>query len=138
MLCGQNERLRRRLSALPGVTPLDWVEDMAALVRAASVLVDNAAGQTAMEALAAGLPVVGYRPIPGHGAAGVRLMARLGLSDYARDEDQLLGSLRRLATPGAYRERRVAAGRAVFRDAGISPLVNLGFRHAVRDTGRTS
>jgi UDP-N-acetylglucosamine:LPS N-acetylglucosamine transferase len=128
ILCGQNERLRRRLSAVPRVPALGWVEDMPALMRAASALVDNAAGQTAMEALAAGLPVIGYRPIPGHGADGVRLMARLRLSDYARDADELLGSLRTLTSPGAARERRIAAGRAVFRPDAISPLVNLGYR----------
>ena len=99
---------------------------MAALMRAASVLVDNAAGQAAIEALAAGLPVVGYRPIHGHSAAGARLMAGLDPSDYARDEDQLLGSLRKLATSGRYRERRIAAGRAVFRADAIYPLVHLG------------
>ena len=138
ILCGQNERLRRRLSALPGVTALGWVEDMPALLRAASALVDNAAGQTAMEALAAGLPVIGYRPIPGHGADGVRLMAESGLSDYARAEEDLLVSLRRLTPPGAARRRRIAAGRAVFRPGAISPLVHLGSDDPARDLGRTS
>jgi hypothetical protein len=95
-------------------------------MRAACALVDNAAGQTAMEALSSGLPVIGYRPIPGHGADGVRLMADLGLSDYARDENGLLDSLRRLAAPSAARQRRIAAGRAVFRTGAISPLTNLG------------
>lgn len=125
ILCGRNERLRRRLSGMPQATPLGWVEDIPDLMRAARVLVDNAAGQTAMEALAAGLPVIGYRPVPGHGADGVRLMAGLGLSDYARDSGELLGSLRRLAAPGTARQQRIAAGRAVFRPGVLSPLVNL-------------
>jgi UDP-N-acetylglucosamine:LPS N-acetylglucosamine transferase len=126
ILCGQNERLRRRLSALPRITALGWVVDMPALMRAACALVDNAAGQTAMEALSSGLPVIGYRPIPGHGADGVRLMADLGLSDYARDEGGLLDSLQRLATAGTARQRRIEAGRAVFRTGAISALMNLG------------
>ena len=67
-----------------------------------------------MQALAAGLPVVGYQPIPGHGAEGVRRMAGLGLSDYARDPGQLLGSLRALCAPGPHRGWRIAAGRALF------------------------
>jgi UDP-N-acetylglucosamine:LPS N-acetylglucosamine transferase len=128
VLCGENKRLHRRLSALPEVRVLAWVEDMPALMRAASALIDNAAGQTAMEALAAGLPVVGYRPIPGHGADGVRVMARLGLSSYARDEEELLSSLWALARPGTTRERRIAAGRAMFRSGAISPLIDLGVR----------
>jgi UDP-N-acetylglucosamine:LPS N-acetylglucosamine transferase len=128
VLCGENKRLHRRLSALPEVRVLAWVEDMPALMRAASALIDNAAGQTAMEALAAGLPVVSYRPIPGHGADGVRVMARLGLSSYARDEEELLSSLWALARPGTTRERRIAAGRAMFRSGAISPLIDLGVR----------
>ncbi|MBO0821388.1 MAG: glycosyltransferase [Nocardiopsaceae bacterium] len=130
ILCGRNERLRRALAATletaaPGATALGWVRDMPALMRAASVLVDNAAGQTAMEALAVGLPVIGYRPIPGHGADGVRLMARLRLSDYARDPGELRDSLRMLTRPGRARERRIAAGRAVFRPGAISALASL-------------
>lgn len=138
ILCGRNERLRHRLSAVPGTTALGWVQDMPALMRAARALIDNAAGQTAMEALAAGLPVIGYRPIPGHGADGVRLMARLRLSDYAHDADDLLRSLRTLAPPGPARERRVAAGRAVFRPGAISPLVELGYPEPTRDMRRAS
>jgi UDP-N-acetylglucosamine:LPS N-acetylglucosamine transferase len=128
VLCGENKRLHRRLSALPEVRVLSWVEDMPGLMWAASALIDNAAGQTAMEALAAGLPVVGYRPIPGHGADGVRVMARLGLSNLARDEEELLSSLWALARPGPTRERRIATGRAVFRSGAISPLIDLGAR----------
>jgi UDP-N-acetylglucosamine:LPS N-acetylglucosamine transferase len=136
VLCGENERLRRRLSALPWARVLGWVDDMPALMAAASALVDNAAGQTAMEALASGLPVIGYRPIPGHGASGVRLMASLGLSDHARDEEALIGSLRRLTRPGITRERAIAAGRAMFRGSAIAPLVGLGATEPARAAAR--
>ncbi|MFV5996069.1 hypothetical protein ACNPQM_27540 [Streptomyces sp. NPDC056231] len=43
-------------------------------------LIDNAAGQPALEAMAAGLPVVSYRPIPGHGGDGAQRMAEHGLA----------------------------------------------------------
>ncbi|MCL2584009.1 MAG: hypothetical protein FWE35_16315 [Streptosporangiales bacterium] len=125
ILCGQNERLRRHFAEITPAAALGWVDDMPALMHAASVLIDNAAGQTATEALAAGLPVVGYRPIPGHGADGVRLMARLGLSDHARDPGELLAALSRLTGPGPARDRRIAAGRAVFRPGAIRTLANL-------------
>lgn len=124
VLCGRDDRLRRRLAALPGTVALGWVEDLPGLMAAAGALVDNAAGQTAMQALAAGLPVVGHRPIPGHGAEGVRRMARLGLSDHARDPWELVAALDTLTVPGPLRERRVAAGRALFAgDAAESLLV---------------
>jgi hypothetical protein len=114
VLCGNNERLRRDLSELPGAAVLGWVDDMPELMGAADVLVDNAAGQTALQALAVGLPVVGYRPIPGHGAEGVRRMADLGLTDYARGPGPLLRSVAALSAPGPYRRQRVAAGRGLF------------------------
>ncbi|WP_406729590.1 hydrogenase formation protein HypD [Streptomyces sp. GD-15H] len=85
VLCGRNERLRARLAGVPGALVPDWVTDMPGLLRAARVLVDNAAGQTAVQALASGLPVVGYRPLPGHGTEGVRRMAALGVSEIAPD-----------------------------------------------------
>jgi hypothetical protein len=94
-------------------------------MHAARALVDNAAGQTAVQALAAGLPVVGYRPIPGHGADGVRRMAALGLSDMAGDETGLVTALRRLATDGRARDDRIAAGRALFRDDALARAVEL-------------
>ncbi|MGP3981778.1 MGDG synthase family glycosyltransferase [Streptomyces sp. KR80] len=115
LLCGRDERLRRRASRLPGVLALGWVEDMPGLMAAARVLIDNAAGQTAVQALAAGLPVVGYRPIPGHGREGVRQMAAAGLSAYAADLGELLMTVDRLVRPGLARERRIALGRSAFR-----------------------
>lgn len=93
---------------------LGWVDDMPGLMGAADILIDNAAGQTALQALAAGLPVVSYQPIPGHGAEGVRRMADLGLSEYARGPGQLLSSLQALCPPGPGRDRRIAGGRALF------------------------
>ncbi|WP_237305578.1 MGDG synthase family glycosyltransferase [Streptomyces sp. SAT1] len=123
VLCGRNDRLRRALSTVPGVLTPGWVTDMPALLRACAALVDNAAGQTAVQALAAGLPVVGYRPLPGHGAEGVRRMAAAGVSDHVPDEAGLLASLARLTARGPERERRVAAGRALFRADALAEAV---------------
>ncbi|MGZ3114124.1 MGDG synthase family glycosyltransferase [Streptomyces sp. H62] len=125
VLCGDNERLRRALSGTPGVLALGWVTDMPGLLHAARALVDNAAGQTAVQALAAGLPVVGHRPIPGHGADGVRRMAALGVSDLAEDDTSLLRALRRLTAPGPARRERIAAGQALFTDDAVSRLLAL-------------
>ncbi|MEU9560073.1 MGDG synthase family glycosyltransferase [Streptomyces fumanus] len=125
VLCGANERLRRELSGVPGVLALGWVTDMPGLLGAARALVDNAAGQTAVQALAAGLPVVGYRPIPGHGADGVRRMAALGLTEAAPDGPALLAALRRLTTDGPRRRERIAAGRALFRDDPVTLALSL-------------
>ncbi|MEV6122124.1 galactosyldiacylglycerol synthase [Streptomyces sp. NPDC052077] len=134
VLCGANDRLRGELSGTPGVLALGWVGDMPGLLRAARALIDNAAGQTAVQALAAGLPVIGHRPIPGHGADGVRRMADLGVSDLAGNGAALLASLRRLTAPGPEREARTAAGRALFRDDPV-PLMTAYARARRAGTG---
>jgi len=122
VLCGRDERLRHRLAEAAGVTALGWVDDMPGLLGAAAALLDNAAGQTALQAMAVGLPVIGWRPIPGHGIAGVRRMSELGLSEYARDEGELLQALARLVPAGAVRDERVAAGRALLEADVVAPL----------------
>ncbi|MGW2422719.1 MGDG synthase family glycosyltransferase [Streptomyces sp. NPDC001709] len=115
VLCGRNPRLRARMARVPGVLALDWVDDMPGLLSAAYALVDNAAGQTAVQALAAGLPVIGYRPLPGHGTDGVRRMSALGVSELPPDGPTLLTALARLTQDGRERTERVARGHALFR-----------------------
>ncbi|MEV0600178.1 galactosyldiacylglycerol synthase [Streptomyces sp. NPDC050315] len=140
VMCGRSRSLRRRIGRVPGTEALGWVADVPALMAAAGALVENAAGQTAAQALAAGLPVVSYRPIPGHGAAGARRMAAAGLSGHARDPADLLRVLDGLTRDGPAREARIAAGRALFRaDVADAVLAAAGCTDGVppawRDTG---
>ncbi|MFD8239194.1 galactosyldiacylglycerol synthase [Streptomyces albidoflavus] len=114
LLCGRDERLRRRAARVPGAVALGWTDDMAGLMGAARLLVDNAAGQTAVQALAAGVPVLAWRPLPGHGRDGARSMAAAGLSTYAHDPDDLLAGVRQLLRPGPVRTGQVERGRAAF------------------------
>ncbi|MGW0703518.1 MGDG synthase family glycosyltransferase [Streptomyces sp. NPDC002867] len=114
VLCGRDRALMRRTARLPGVLGQGWVPDMPELFASVRVLIDNAAGQTAVQALASGVPVIGYRPIPGHGAEGVRSMAAAGLSVHARDLPELLRAVDRLASAGAARDRQRARGAAAF------------------------
>jgi UDP-N-acetylglucosamine:LPS N-acetylglucosamine transferase len=116
VLCGRNERLRDALAELgAGVVALGWRDDLPRLMRACDVLVENAAGQTAMEAFAVGLPVLSYRPLPGHGKAGVLRMAELGLSSFAADDAQLPSLIDELTTAGSQvAAAQVERGRALF------------------------
>jgi UDP-N-acetylglucosamine:LPS N-acetylglucosamine transferase len=114
VLCGRDERGQSRMARLPGVLACGWVEDIDTLMVAAGALIDNAAGQTAVQALAAGLPVIGYRPIAGHGREGVLRMAQLGVTNHAASQTELLDSLARLTTPGEARDEQIRAGRALF------------------------
>jgi UDP-N-acetylglucosamine:LPS N-acetylglucosamine transferase len=130
LLCGRDERLRRRAADLPGALALGWVEDMAGLMASAHALVDNAAGQTAAQALAAGLPVVGHRPLPGHGAAGIRAMTDAGVAELAADGEELAVLLERAVDPGPGRDRRIARGRALFRADAAQRIVELALAGA--------
>ncbi|WP_036320252.1 MGDG synthase family glycosyltransferase [Microbispora sp. ATCC PTA-5024] len=124
VLCGANDRLRRRIERAGAGLALGWRDDVPALLAAAYALVDNAAGLTCKEAFAAGVPVVSYRPIPGHGGDGAAAMARSGLALYARDAAQLVAALDRLDGT-AEREAMVARAAGLFSAAPAESLVAL-------------
>ncbi|GGP80889.1 MGDG synthase family glycosyltransferase [Streptosporangium pseudovulgare] len=111
VLCGRNRELRRRLART--AIALGWCDDMPGLMAAAYALVDNAAGLTCREAMAAGVPVVSCRPIPGHGRDGVLAMARAGLSVYVPGPGELPAVLDRLGRDGE-RDRWAARAAALF------------------------
>jgi UDP-N-acetylglucosamine:LPS N-acetylglucosamine transferase len=122
VLCGRNEHLRRRLRKAGVAVAFGWREDMPELMAAAYALVDNAAGLTCKEAFAAGLPVVCFLPIPGHGRDGARAMARAGLCAHARSAAELLSALDRLG--GApERARQVARAAALFASPSAAALL---------------
>lgn len=113
VLCGRNERLRRELDGTPGCLALGWREDLSVLFAGASVLVDNAGGTTCAEAFAAGLPVVGYDPLPGHGRAGMKALIRAGL--VTDGHPSLPSAVAALCAPGPLRERQSRRAAEVFR-----------------------
>ncbi|MFI2267073.1 MGDG synthase family glycosyltransferase [Micromonospora aurantiaca (nom. illeg.)] len=98
VVCGRNANLRRRLAGFPGHV-LGWVDDMPTLLQAVDLVVENAGGLTCQQALAAGLPTITYRPIPGHGRANARMLAGAGLTTYVRNPADLCQALTRAAAP---------------------------------------
>ncbi|TQS29241.1 MGDG synthase family glycosyltransferase [Microbispora sp. KK1-11] len=127
VLCGRNERLRRRLGRLLGRAgagaALGWRDDLADLLASAYALVDNAGGLTCREAFAAGVPVVTYRPIAGHGRDGVLAMARAGVSVHARRRADLLRELDRLEPGLPGRAALTARAAALFTSAPAESLL---------------
>ena len=115
VVAGHNEALVRRLHGIPSVEVHGWVDDMAELMVAANVLIENAGGLMAMEAMAVGTPVVSFEPIPGHGRVNVELMDRAGISLYARSEAELLRMLAEVTDDGPLRRRLVANASEIFR-----------------------
>nr|WP_240942587.1 glycosyltransferase [Planosporangium thailandense] len=112
-VCGRNAALYRRMRRARTGYVFGWVSDMPALMRAVDVLVENAGGLTALEAMASGLPVLTYRPIPGHGKANAVAMAEAGVVRLVRRRDELGAALAELAD-GVRAGRQRSAGLALF------------------------
>ncbi|HEX3622022.1 MAG TPA: glycosyltransferase [Acidimicrobiales bacterium] len=112
VVCGRNEKLRRHLAARAGGAVIGWTEEMPTLMAAADVLVQNAGGLTCMEAFAAGLPVVSYRPIAGHGRGNAADMERAGVAAWVPSA-AMLGPILDEVT-GPRRRELIDAGRAMF------------------------
>lgn len=92
VVCGRNTALRDRLRArsdLAGVAVLGYTRLMPELMSIADVVIQNAGGLTCLEAFRAGVPVVIYRPLQGHGVANARRMLALGLIRVAPTTTEL-------------------------------------------------
>ena len=114
-VCGRDEKLRGTLvEECVGGTVIGWTDEMPALMAAADVLVENAGGLTAMEAFAAGVPVVSFHPIAGHGKENAKTMATSGVSRYAHSDAELADALTEATTPGPARDELIAAGHRLF------------------------
>ncbi|WP_449288909.1 MGDG synthase family glycosyltransferase [Micromonospora mangrovi] len=96
VVCGRNEALYERLRQ-EREHVFGWVDDMPALMRAVDVVVENAGGLTCQEALACGVPVLTYRPIPGHGRANASILDRAGLTRWVPTAAHLRPALAALA-----------------------------------------
>jgi UDP-N-acetylglucosamine:LPS N-acetylglucosamine transferase len=99
VLCGRDRRLADLVRSLPPAVAVPWTKEALRYLAAADVVVDNAGGQTCLEALACGTPVVIFRPLPGHGRLNARALAATGTATFARTPDQLLAAIRNPA-PG--------------------------------------
>ncbi len=100
--CGSNDDLRSRLETVPGVVALGWRDDLPDVIAACDCVVQNAGGFTSLEALAAGTPVVTYRPIPGHGITNAAGLERAGLAPWPRSVAELRPALTAVLTEGRF------------------------------------
>jgi hypothetical protein len=93
VVCARNAALHRRLSADRSVVTLGWVDDMPTLMRAADVVVHNGGFLSCLEAIVAGLPVISYRCLPGHGVANAAALQADGLAPWPRSAVELAAAL---------------------------------------------
>ncbi len=120
VVCGRNQKLQKAVEQVvepagKGVV-FGWVGDMSPLMVASDAMLENAGGLTCMEALAIGLPVVSYRPIPGHGRVNVEAMARAGVVRYARSVEELRRELEVITTSARERMQMSRAVATMFEE----------------------
>jgi UDP-N-acetylglucosamine:LPS N-acetylglucosamine transferase len=114
-VCGRDDKLRASLLERGvGGTVLGWTNEMPSLMAASDALIENAGGLTAMEAFGAGLPVVTFHPIAGHGKANAQYMSGSGVSHYAHSETELASMLAEATTPGPERDALIERGKELF------------------------
>ncbi|MEO7350930.1 MAG: NAD-dependent epimerase/dehydratase family protein [Marmoricola sp.] len=127
IVCGRNEKLRERLTDLGIGYPLGWVSEMPTLLHAVDVLIENAGGLSSLEAMAAQVPVVTYRPIPGHGRTNAAALQAAGVARYVTRTRDLAPAMRELLETAAGADQ-VARARKLFDS---DPLV--AFERLVHD-----
>ncbi len=81
--------LGRRFSDPNTARVVGWTDRMPTYLMAADCLIQNAGGMTCLEAIEIGLPLILYRPFPGHGRVNARVMDSTGAAIVADDQTQL-------------------------------------------------
>jgi 1,2-diacylglycerol 3-beta-galactosyltransferase len=103
VVCGRNEKLRRRLAELPYATPtlvLGFVDYMPELMRACDIVVTKAGPGAIAESLATSLPAIITGFLPGQESPNVDYVVQSGFGAYAPKDSELLDEVRVLAEGG--------------------------------------
>lgn len=101
-VCGRNNLLFSELEAQAArepklLTVLGYVDNMPELMAASDVVVTNGAGNTVLESLRSGRPVIAFSPLAGHGTASTAELVRRGLALEAADAADLATQVARLS-----------------------------------------
>lgn len=118
VVCGRNERLRRRVAALghPGhVRALGFVEGIADLMTASDLLVTKPGGVTLAEAFCCGVPVLAFDPLPGQEERNARYVVSKGAAMLATGPNGLVELATDLRRSPTRRASLAASGTALAR-----------------------
>ncbi len=101
VITGKNEasriRLARRFANPADALILGWTEAMPEYLAAADCLIQNGGGMTCHEAAAMGVPVLFFRPLPGHGRRNADVMEAAGVTWRLASERALGPAIERIA-----------------------------------------
>lgn len=117
VVVGKNSRLEQRLGDIAQhmskrVKVVGFVPNVYDYMRAADILVSKPGGLTSSEALAAGLPIVMLRPLPGQEERNARHLQEYGVGVRAQTSRDLSGIIDRLLkTPDRLSKMRTNARR---------------------------
>ncbi len=116
VIAGRNARVERRVvAAAEGVgypvRVLRFVENVYDYMHAADALVTKPGGLSTAEALAAQVPLVLSKPLPGQEERNVRVLTDWGAAARARSVEELPGVLMSVLTDSRRRKRMIAAAR---------------------------
>jgi processive 1,2-diacylglycerol beta-glucosyltransferase len=141
VVCGRDTRLHDQVSAWAEAFAGDsvvigWTDEMPALMAACDALVENAGGLTSLEAMRAGLPVVSFQPIAGHGKENTAGMAAAGVSRFAPDAASLADALDLLTAPGPARDQQVGRAGDMFRAQAADLVASIAVTPAHRRPAR--
>jgi 1,2-diacylglycerol 3-beta-galactosyltransferase len=103
VVCGRNEKLRRRLTESHVATPtlvLGFVDYMPELMRACDIVVTKAGPGAIAEALATSLPLIITGFLPGQESPNVDFVVESGIGAFAPKEQELFDEVRVLAEGG--------------------------------------
>lgn len=103
VVCGRNEKLRRRLQEIEHETPmlvLGFVDYMPELMRACDLVVTKAGPGAIAESLASGLPLVITGFLPGQESPNVEFVVESRIGFFAPREEDLLDEVRVMAEGG--------------------------------------
>ncbi|GAA5188226.1 hypothetical protein GCM10023322_38420 [Rugosimonospora acidiphila] len=100
VVCGDNAEMYQAACQQGVGHVFGWVDDMLGMLHAVDVLVENAGGLTALEAMACGVPVATYRAIPGHGTQNAEAMVLAGVTHWIHSREALGPALTELIDGG--------------------------------------
>jgi processive 1,2-diacylglycerol beta-glucosyltransferase len=119
VVCGTNQRLRRRIDELEParagrIRTLGFTHEVDLLLEACDVLVSKAGGLTCSEALVKGVPMVVFRPTPGQEERNAQVLRDAGAAVHAESAADVAHAVERMLTEPALqasmREAALALG----------------------------